>query len=305
MHQDDSAFPASLLTAIQQNVAEVGDRFSEITRIHTVGGGSISRAFVLESGYGKMFVKVNAADQAGLFTAEADGLAALATCPALCVPRVIGLGTQDEHAYLILDHLTLLPLRKTTDSISAGRALASLHGMRGPSFGWHRDNFIGSTPQCNTPHTAWPDFFATRRLRPQLALADQHGASTRLIDHGQQLVERLDALFDDHCPAASLLHGDLWYGNAAVALNHRLVLFDPAVHFGDCEADLAMCELFGGFPDDFFTAYQQASPLPTGYARRKTLYQLYHVLNHFNLFGGGYHGQAERMIDKLLADCGA
>lgn len=300
---DHHGFPAALWAAIRRAVVDAGMPFDEIRHAHPVGGGSISRAFVLESGCDKIFVKVNSAERAELFAAEADGLAALAACPALCIPRVIGRGTLGGHAYLILEHLTLLPLRHAADSAAAGQALAALHGMHGSTFGWRSDNFIGSTPQYNTQHATWADFFNSQRLQPQLALAKRQGASSRLIERGQRLVERLEALFDDHRPAASLLHGDLWYGNAALDASHRLVLFDPAVFFGDREADLAMCALFGGFPDEFFTAYAQVSPLPAGHARRKTLYQLYHVLNHFNLFGGGYHEQAGRMIDRLLADC--
>lgn len=305
MLQDDFLLPSALLTAIRQNCAEKTAPWADITRIHCLGGGSISRAFVLESRRDKIFVKVNAAERVEMFAAEADGLTALAACPTLCVPRVIGYGSQDEHAYLILEHLDLLPLRHAADSAAAGRALAALHGMSGSAFGWQRDNFIGSTPQYNTQHATWAAFFNSQRLQPQLTLAKQRGATTRLLERGLQLAERLDELFADHRPAASLLHGDLWYGNAAVDSKRRLVLFDPAVYFGDREADLAMCELFGGFSDEFFAAYRQALPLPSGYARRKTLYQLYHVLNHFNLFAGGYHGQAERMIDKLLADVAA
>jgi fructosamine-3-kinase len=178
------------------------------------------------------------------------------------------------------------------------------HRITGPQFGWQRDNFIGSTPQCNAAAPTWPFFFARRRLLPQLELAKRHGHHGQLIASGERLAEQLPALFVDHQPQPSLLHGDLWSGNAATDEAGTLALFDPAVYFGDREADLAMSELFGGFPDSFYAAYREAWPLADGFEQRKTLYNLYHVLNHLNLFGSGYLHQAERMIARLLAEIG-
>ena len=136
----------------------------------------------------------------------------------------------------------------------------------------------------------------------QLDLAERRGAAARLLSQGERLLLDLPVLFDSYQPVASLLHGDLWSGNYAYLPSGEPTLFDPAVYYGDREADLAMTELFGGFGADFYAAYNNAWPLDSGYRTRKTLYNLYHILNHFNMFGGGYLGQAQRMMDSLLSE---
>jgi fructosamine-3-kinase len=181
--------------------------------------------------------------------------------------------------------------------------LAALHRIEGNRFGWWRGNHIGATPQPNDPSPDWPDFWRQRRLGFQLDLAARQGHRGRLQGLGERLLERLPALLD-HRPRPSLLHGDLWGGNLAYDPDGRPVVFDPAVYHGDREADLAMTELFGGFPSRFYAAYQAAWPLDPAYRVRKVLYNLYHVLNHLNLFGGGYLTQAEGMMQRLLAALG-
>ena len=270
--------------------------------ISASGGGSISESVVIEDGERRFFVKLNDDRLNGMFVAEAEGLATLGRCPAIRVPQVIAQGTADGRSFLVLEHLLLHPLHERDAGIAAGQALSELHRIVGAQHGWPSDNFIGSNPQINTVHITWPYFFAQRRLLPQLAMTKRRGDCRRLIERGEKLAERLAALFVDYQPRASLLHGDLWHGNAAVDENGKLALFDPAVYFGDREADLAMSELFGGFPESFYLAYREAWPLTHGYEQRKTLYNLYHVLNHLNLFGGGYLRQAERMIESLLAE---
>jgi fructosamine-3-kinase len=149
---------------------------------------------------------------------------------------------------------------------------------------------------------SWPRFFAERRLRPQLALARSSGADRITLQDGEELCEKLAAFFLDGHPLPSLLHGDLWGGNAGMLPDGTPVVFDPACYYGDRETDIAMSELFGGFPESFYAAYREAWPLDSGYEARKTLYNLYHILNHFNIFGAGYLGQAKRMIARLLAE---
>jgi fructosamine-3-kinase len=202
-------------------------------------------------------------------------------------------------AFLVLEHLDL---RGNGDYAALGRSLAAVHSIRGEFFGWLRDNYIGRTPQLNRCSPSWSDFWREARLGPQLSLARENGLGKSLLRKGEQLAEAIPVLLSQHAPAASLLHGDLWSGNAGFLADGTPVLFDPAVYWGDREADLAMTELFGGFPQDFYSAYAEAAPLDPGYAVRKTLYNLYHVLNHANLFGGGYAAQAERMIERLLAE---
>jgi fructosamine-3-kinase len=183
-----------------------------------------------------------------------------------------------------------------------GERLARLHRVTAPRFGWHRDNTIGATPQSNEWTGDWAAFVAGQRLGFQLDLVERHGHGGRLVDRGRRLCELVSAFLGDHRPQASLLHGDLWGGNWAADAAGEPVIFDPAVYFGDREADLAMTRLFGGFGRSFYEAYQAGWPLEPGAAQRVVLYNLYHVLNHLNLFGGGYGAQAEEMIERLLAE---
>ncbi len=265
------------------------------------GGGCIHRAVVLGGGGRNYFVKSNSTAALPMFEAEADGLAALAATGTCRVPAVIAHGMTDEYAFLVLEGLDLRALDRAAGA-ALGRALAALHRCSGEGFGWQRDNFIGANSQANAVHPNWSYFFAERRLKPQLALAAARGLERRLLHFGADIAERIGGFFIDYRPRPSLLHGDLWSGNAAALADGTPVLFDPAVHRGDREADLAMAELFGGFPESFYAAYREAWPLDDGYETRKTLYNLYHILNHYNLFGAAYLGQAKRMIERLRAD---
>ncbi|MBL8519529.1 MAG: fructosamine kinase family protein [Betaproteobacteria bacterium] len=251
------------------------------------------------------FVKLGGVECAPAFAAEADGLETLrGATNGFRVPAVLARGTDDPHAWLALEWIDLSPLDDTSGG-RAGVALAALHRNTGPAhdgFGWPRDNFIGATPQVNTPDKDWVHFFQHRRLLFQLGLAAKNRYPTRMIDRGERLVADLPALFRDYTPVPSLLHGDLWGGNAARDIEGAPVIFDPAVYRGDREADLAMSELFGGFPRTFYTEYRNAWPLDTGYAVRKHLYNLYHLLNHANLFASDYVRQSGDAIERLLAE---
>jgi len=286
-----------LLAALQTSISGVAASF-HIERTTPVAGGCIHRCFILEGGGRRYFAKTNDRSALDSFAAEADGLAALAAAGAR-VPTPLCRGQAGEAAFLVLEHLEL---RGTGDYAALGHSLAIVHSIRGESFGWRRDNYIGTTPQLNRRSPAWSDFWREARLEPQLELARKNGLGRDLVGKGERLAEALPRLLSQHAPAASLLHGDLWRGNAGFLADGAPVLFDPAVYWGDREADLAMTELFGGFPQAFYSAYAGAAPLAPGYATRKTLYNLYHVLNHANLFGGGYAAQAERMIERLLAE---
>lgn len=191
---------------------------------------------------------------------------------------------------------------KSTPTVAGKPAPTNAAVPMDSGYGWPRDNFIGATPQANEAHRSWPWFFAHRRLLPQLALAVRNGHRGRWIADGERLAEKTGVFFLGDPPPPSLLHGDLWHGNAAVTADGHPAVFDPAVYRGDRETDLAMAELFGGFPESFYAAYREAWPLPAGFEQRKTLYNLYHILNHLNLFGTGYLGQAQRMMARLLAE---
>jgi fructosamine-3-kinase len=247
------------------------------------------------------FVKTGAASALAIFEAEVIGLAALRQAGAVRVPQVYACEVVAGQARIVIEHLELRPLTRESGA-DLGARLAALHRTAGPRFGWPADNFIGATPQENAWRDNWALFFADRRLRPQLALARAHGMERRLAELGESLAERMGAFFLAYQPVPSLLHGDLWGGNAGALPDGTPVIFDPACYYGDREADIAMTELFGGFPDSFYAAYRRAWPLDEGYETRKTLYNLYHVLNHFNLFGAGYLGQARRMIERLSAE---
>jgi fructosamine-3-kinase len=272
--------------------------------LRSVGGGCINAASVLSDGVHRYFVKLNRAEGLPMFEAEAAGLAKLAESRTLRVPRPLCTGVAAGHAYLAMEYIALgSPPPKSTGGgwAQAGRLLATLHRSTWGQFGWVRDNTIGATPQPNGPGPDWARFWAERRLGFQLGLARRNGYGGALQRMGETLLGSLSGLLD-HGPVASLLHGDLWGGNLAFARDGEAVIYDPAVYYGDREADLAMTELFGGFGAEFYAAYREAWPVPSGYAVRKDLYNLYHVLNHLNLFGGGYLGQAQALMGRLLAE---
>ncbi len=267
-----------------------------------VAGGCINEGTRLEGHDGRRyFVKLNRADRLDMFQAEFEGLAELAAAGALHVPEPVAAGTAEGRAFLVMEYI---PMGGSGSKAGAalGEGLAALHRVTRPRFGWHRDNTIGSTPQINTESADWVDFWRRHRLGFQLDLAARKGHGGRLQRLGAELLERFPALFTDYRPQPALLHGDLWGGNWGSDDQGRPVIFDPAVYYGDREADLAMTELFGGFGPDFYAAYHGAWPLDPGYAVRKTFYNLYHILNHLNLFGGGYGNQAEHMMERLLAE---
>ncbi len=238
-----------------------------------------------------------------MFAAEAAGLAELAAADAVHVPHPVCYGTCEGTSYLICEWLHCGSA--AADLLSAerfGQQLAALHKHTSEQYGWSRDNTIGATLQENTRDSDWCAFWRERRLGFQLELAARNGFTGRLQSSGAQLMDNLHVLLAGHKPQASLLHGDLWGGNWAADEQGMPVIFDPAVYYGDREADLAMTELFGGFPAEFYKAYNEIWPLDVAYPVRKTLYNLYHILNHANLFGGAYIAQAEMMIGRLLAE---
>jgi fructosamine-3-kinase len=238
-----------------------------------------------------------------MFEAEADGLGDLAEAHSVRVPGVRAVGATGDRAFLALEWLEL-GAPSTAGETLLGEQLAWQHRLSAQRFGWHRDNTIGSTPQPNAWCDDWVKFFRERRLRVQLELARRNGHDGALARRGNELLELMGAFFASHHPVPSLLHGDLWGGNWAVDAAGNPVVFDPAVYFGDREADLAMTRLFGGFGNAFYTAYHATWPLDQAAGTRRSLYNLYHVLNHLNLFGGGYREQAQAMIERLLAELG-
>jgi fructosamine-3-kinase len=263
-------------------------------------GGSINECHVVRGRGRAFFVKLNTPQRADMFAAEAAGLEEIGRAAVVRVPQPLCHGACPAASWIVLEHLELRPAGDQAMA-ALGRCLARLHRVTRDRYGWDRPNTIGSTPQVNTPADDWVTFWRERRLGYQLRLATSRGHGGRLAAGGERLLEKLPAFFAGYRPPPSLLHGDLWSGNAAMGPGDEPVIFDPAVSYGDREADLAMTELFGGFARSFYDAYRSEFPLDPGYATRKDLYNLYHVLNHLNLFGGGYRAQAQQMIARLLA----
>lgn len=290
-----------LWEGISRTVAAASGLPFAISARHAAGGGCINAAWVIEGEGRRYFVKVNEAASLPMFEAEAEGLRELARAAAIRVPEPVCCGAAGGSAFLVLEHLSL-GHGGTRAAARLGEQLACLHRVTAPQFGWRRANTIGATLQANDWTSDWLIFWRRHRLGFQLDLAARKGCPARLRDEGARLLETFPQLFQGYAPVPSLLHGDLWSGNAAYDESGMPVIFDPAVYYGDREADLAMTELFGGFPQDFYAAYRRNWPLDSGYAVRRTLYNLYHILNHFNLFGGGYAAQAESMIAALLAE---
>lgn len=268
-------------------------------RPQAINGGDISAAWKIRARNGPVFLKTGPAEFADIFSAEAEGLAELAAASALRVPAVLAQGSHGSDAWLALEWLSLeAPGREAQRRL--GERLAQQHRHVAPVFGWHRDNTIGSTPQLNDRDSDWIHFFRERRLLVQLQLADSNGYGGELLEEGARLAGDLRRLFNHYTPDASLLHGDLWSGNCG-AVGGEPVIYDPAVYYGDRESDLAMTRLFGGFDDSFYRAYEAAWPLAEGHEQRMLLYQLYHVLNHLNLFGRSWLGRALALIRRLNA----
>lgn len=292
---------ADTYQAIAKQISNSTGQSFHATGCEPLGGGCINEAVCLSEGALRYFVKLNRADLAPMFEAEAEGLAAIRDTGALRVPEPVCTGVSNARAWLALEFLPLGRTGRGRDR-QLGAGLAAMHRSTDRNFGWHRDNTIGPTPQINDRNDDWVDFWSRNRLGYQLGLAARNGWNGPLVARGERLLDALPALLAGHRPAASLLHGDLWAGNAACEVNGTPVVFDPAVYYGDRETDLALTELFGGFGRDFYAAYNEIWPVESGYPVRRDLYNLYHVLNHLNLFGGTYLAHASRLVDRLLGE---
>ncbi len=285
-------------SVINRALRAAGRRVGDDARPRPVGGGDISAAWRLDEADGPVFLKTGPASSYEMFSAEAEGLAELAAADAIRVPEVVAFGVAGDTAYAAFEWLDFGRPGPDTER-KLGERLAALHRTTRQRFGWHRDNTIGLTPQPNDRTDDWVTFLRDQRLGFQLRLAADNGYTGALQERGGRLLDRLGVYFEGYAPRASLLHGDLWGGNWG-SCDGEPVVFDPAVYYGDRESDLAMTRLFGGFGRAFYDAYEAAWPLAPGHRERNALYQLYHVLNHLNLFGSGYLGRARDLISKLL-----
>ncbi len=289
-------------SSVASAINDATHRSFSIRNATAVGGGSINQTYRLQGTDGsRFFLKLNDAQHHAMFVAEAAGLSAITATNTLRVPRPVLHGIAGDQSFLVLEHLELNSHGNTK---LLGEQLAALHRSSNTRFGFEQDNFIGTTTQPNGWKENWIDFFRERRLGFQLQLAMENGYASELQHLGEQLLNAMPAFFAGYTPQPSLLHGDLWSGNHAYLADGTPTIFDPATYYGDRECDLAMTELFSGYPSSFYAAYRAAWPLDTGYAIRRNLYNLYHILNHANLFGGGYARQAGQMMRQLLQELG-
>ncbi|MDQ7074643.1 MAG: fructosamine kinase family protein [Gammaproteobacteria bacterium] len=287
-----------LCSELEKRIQQIEPTF-KLHSQHAVSGGCINRCYQLVGSTQNYFLKLNHASQQQMFVAEAAGLNELHQSQTLRTPKPLLSGIIGEQSFLLMEFIDFD--QHSGNQRQLAEQLVQLHQQSATQFGWSQNNTIGATPQCNQQQSDWLTFWREQRLGFQLKLTTKKGHRGKLHELGAELLEKMPHFFANHQPQPSLLHGDLWAGNVAYA-NGQPVIFDPAVYYGDRETDLAMSELFGGFNAEFYAAYQHHWPLDAGYSVRKTLYNLYHILNHLNLFGGSYQTQAEGMMQTLLAD---
>lgn len=293
-----SLVPDPVLHAVGEVLRKAGKE-PEPFRFTPTGGGCINHGGHLQSPQGDFFLKWNYARRyPGMFDSEAKGLTLLLGASAVRIPRVVGTGVRGDYQFILMEFMS--PARKVHDYWQMlGRQLAALHRISWNQYGLDHDNYIGSLPQENTPGHDWVNFFIERRLHPQL----KSGIDTGRID--RNVAMQFDALYR-RLPdvlvreAPSLLHGDLWNGNVIVDDVGHPCLIDPAVYFGHREVDLAMTELFGGFGQGFYEAYEETFPTQPDLQERLDIYKLYPLLVHVNLFGGGYLGEVRAILRRFL-----
>ena len=286
--------------AIVQHIEEVSGQAFTLNQQQSLAGGSINSAFLLKGDNGvQYFVKTNASGRQGMFAAEVRGLAALASSNTLKVPKPLCFGDDGSQSYIVMEYLAL---NGRADQQLLGEQLAAMHMVTADQFGWDIDNTIGATHQPNARSDDWLAFWRDQRLGFQLQLAAKNGYGGELQSLGEKLLVEMPKLFSGRDVQSSMLHGDLWGGNVAGLIDGTPVIYDPAFYYGDREADIAMTYVFGGFSPDFYASYQNVYPLDDGFAVRKTFYNIYHIINHLNLFGGGYYGQSINMIEQVLAE---
>lgn len=288
---------ANFWQEIAAHIASVTGRKFAIATQRSVGGGCINEGHRIEGAGQIYFVKLNRPNQSEMFAAEALGLQQMGATQSILVPQPLCWGETQSNSYIVMDWLEL-GSGGSGSWQEMGRQLAQMHKAGGSEqFGWERNNTIGSTPQINTWCDSWAEFWAETRIGYQIRLANRHGGG---FPEAKKVAACIRKVLADIKPKPALVHGDLWSGNAAIASDGSPVIFDPAAYYGDREVDIAMTELFGGFPPSFYRGYEEVWPLEQGYGDRKDLYNLYHILNHFNLFGGGYGSQAKRMLQRFM-----
>lgn len=283
--------------SIRQKCSEILG--ADVVSVRPVAGGDINQAMLLDTVIGQFFLKVNLGPMAiSMFETEASGLELLAATKTIRTPSVLGFGSSSEEAFLLLEYVQS-GYRPSNFWEKFGASLASLHRSTAPSFGLGNDNFIGTLRQQNCQHSTWPEFYINERLLPQLEIAKQQNC---LHSDDFQAFEKLFKRIPELCPeeSPSLTHGDLWSGNFLCNNLGNPVIFDPAISYAHREMDLAMSRLFGGFDRTFYSSYEAVWPLVPGFEQRLEIYQLYYLLVHVNLFGGGYVGSVRSILKAFI-----
>lgn len=289
----------SLFPELEAQLAKYFPSKFTIAGMEPVHGGDIHESYTLSlSSNQRCFLKLNSADNLPLLEQETLALNLIAKQKVIRCPGVFACGIADDKAYLMMEWL---PLSSRGNYANLATNLAALHRCTASRFGWGSDNFIGSSPQVNQWHDSWADFWRECRLKPQLAMAQSKGFAAKIKPLQTALLKASDLILQNHSPEASLLHGDLWAGNKGFAEGEP-VIFDPASYYGDRETDIAFAHLFGGFEPAYFSSYQKEWPLPVGHEQRRLLYNLYHQLNHLNLFGDSYLSACIFSMQRLISE---
>ncbi len=275
----------------------LGESFDS-QKAHAIQGGDINHCYRVTIANEPLFLKTNTATCYPLFRTEQYALLQIIGCSTLLCPKPIICDQTTNSSFLLMQHIDLK--WDATKEFYLGEQLAKMHKVVSNSYGWQEDNFIGLTTQLNSHQCQWHSFWIENRIKPQRELARANrcpGHTLKLIELAE---EHSQAILQNHQPAPSFLHGDLWQGNVSFSKNGEAIIFDPASYFGDRETDIAMTELFGGFSENFYAGYNKEWALNKGYQTRRAIYQLYHVINHFNLFGSPYDNQAASLCKHIL-----
>ena len=285
-------------TGIENFLSEKQNHEVKILSEQSVGGGSINDARLINTTGGQFFIKINSASRyPDMFEKEALGLTLLKETNAITVPHVIGFGEHGNDAFLILNYIKAAP-KESGFWENFGRKMAALHQNSSEQFGLNHDNYIGSLPQSNKQHKSWEVFFREERLEPQIVMAYNNSKiDSSMLKMFDRFFNKLNNLFPIEPP--SLIHGDLWGGNFMVDEKGKALIIDPAVYYGHREMDLGMSQLFGGFDRQFYRAYHNSYPLASGWQERMDYCNLYPLMVHVNLFGGGYAGSVKSILKKF------
>lgn len=285
--------------AISQQLSDTLMFDFQISEREKLDGGDINQCYMISDGQERYFVKVNAKEALAKFEAEAENIRIMRESNTVFLPELVLYGACKDSSFIILNFLATKPLEDSTLSYEFGQQLARLHQWgEQKEYGFDCDNYIGSTLQPNKWDKKWCRFFAEQRIGWQLQLVKEKGVV--LVDDIEEFTQLVQNRLASHSPRPSLLHGDLWNGNVANSA-FGPICYDPATYWGDRECDIAMTELFNGFQPEFYQGYESVWPLEIGYEARKNIYNLYHILNHYNQFGGHYLDEAEKTINDILS----